>query len=83
MSLSLGTKTLFLNKIMPSSRVQSDNAVLRGGVDHSLRHLIIPLMKSLFDDKVWIWLRRSVAIRDINCSLGNMVTSSSSSSPLV
>jgi hypothetical protein len=54
MSLLLGTKTLFLNKMMPSSRVQSDNAVLRGGVDRSLRHLIIPLMKSSFDDKVWI-----------------------------
>ena len=51
MSLLLGTKTLFLKRMMPSSRVQLDKVVRRGGVDCSLRHLIIPLMNSSFDDK--------------------------------
>ena len=51
MSLLLGTQTLFLKRMMPSSMVQSDKAVRRGGVDRSLRHLIIPLMNSSFDDK--------------------------------
>ena len=54
MSLLLGMKTLFLNRMMPSLLVQSESAVLRGGVDRSFRHLIIPCMNSSFDDKAWI-----------------------------
>ena len=68
---------------MLSSRVQSDKAVQRGGVDRSLRHLIIPLMNLSFDDKDLILLRRSTVISEMNCSSGSIVTSSSSSSPFV
>ena len=53
-SLSLGMTTLFLNRMMPSLLVQSESAVLRGGVDRSFRHLIIPCMNLSFDDKAWI-----------------------------
>ena len=69
--------------MMPSSKVQSDKVVRRGGVDRSLRHLIIPLMNSSFDDKDLICSRRSMAISEMNCSSGSIVTSSSLSSPLV
>ena len=73
MPLLLGTKTLFLNRMMPSLLVQSKSVVLRGGVEWSFRHLIIPCMKLSFDDRAWIRSQRSVVMRDINRSSGSIV----------